>query len=56
MSVILPKEHHEAWLSGKASKEILRTYPAELIRAWSISSRVNSPKNDDPSLIKEVLF
>jgi putative SOS response-associated peptidase YedK len=49
MPVILPKEHHEAWLSGSASKEVLLPYPAEFMRAWPISSRVNSPKNDDHS-------
>jgi hypothetical protein len=28
MPVILPEEHHEAWLSGEAGKEILVPFPA----------------------------
>jgi len=29
-------------------------YPADQLRMWEISPRVNSPKNDDPSLWKPV--
>ena len=42
---ILPEEHHDAWLSGEAGKEILVPYPAERMKAWPVSPRVNSPKN-----------
>ena len=31
-------------------KELLVPYPAEQMCMWKISPRVNSPKNDDPSL------
>jgi len=34
MPVILPEEHHEAWLSGEAGKEILVPYPADRMKAW----------------------
>jgi putative SOS response-associated peptidase YedK len=51
MPVILPEEYHDAWLSGEAGKEILLPFPADRMRACPISSRVNSPKNDDPALI-----
>jgi putative SOS response-associated peptidase YedK len=47
MPVILPEEHHEAWLRNQAGKEVLVPYPAEAMRAWPISPSVNSPKNDD---------
>jgi hypothetical protein len=30
--------------------ELLVPYPADEMRMWKISPRVNSPKNDDPSL------
>ena len=30
-------------------KELLIPYPADQMRMWEISPRVNSPKNDDPS-------
>ncbi len=52
MPVILPEEHREAWLRNQAGKEVLVPYPAEAMRAWPISPSVNSPKNDDPSLIE----
>ena len=54
MPVILPEEHHDAWLSGDAGKEILVPFPANRMRAWPISARVNTPKNDDPEIIAPV--
>jgi putative SOS response-associated peptidase YedK len=54
MPVILPEEHPDAWLSGEAGKEVLVPYPADRIKAWPISSRVNSPKNDDAEIIVPV--
>ena len=53
MPVILPEQHHAAWLGGTDNgnlKELLLPYPADEMRMWEISPRVNSPKNDDPSL------
>jgi putative SOS response-associated peptidase YedK len=52
--VILPKEVHEAWLSGEVGKEILTPYPAEEMTAWPISTRVNSPRNNDPAIIEKI--
>jgi putative SOS response-associated peptidase YedK len=54
MPVILPEEYHEAWLSGEAGKEILVPYPADRMKAWPISSRVNSPENDDAEIVVPV--
>jgi hypothetical protein len=50
---ILPEQHHAAWLGETDNgnlKELLLPYPADEMRMWEISPRVNSPKNDDPSL------
>jgi len=47
MPVILPEEHHEAWLNGEAGKEILTPFAADQMKAWAISPRVNSPRNND---------
>jgi putative SOS response-associated peptidase YedK len=44
MPVILPKEHHDAWLSGEAGKEVLIPFPADRMKAWPISPRVKSSK------------
>ena len=54
MPVILPEEHHDAWLSGEAGKEILVPYPADRMKAWPVSARVNSPKNNDAGIILPV--
>ncbi len=53
MPVIIPEQHHAAWLAETEDgdlKELLVPYPADQMRMWEISPRVNSPKNDDPSL------
>jgi hypothetical protein len=46
---------HAAWL-GEAEnvnfKGLLVPYPADQMRIWKISPRINSPKNDDPSLLE----
>jgi putative SOS response-associated peptidase YedK len=52
MPVILPEQHHAAWLGETDNgnlKALLVPYPADQMRMWEISPRVNSPKNDDPS-------
>lgn len=54
MPVILTEEVHDAWLSGEAGKEILVPFPADRMKAWPISPRVNSPKNNDPSILEPV--
>jgi hypothetical protein len=57
MPVILPEHHHAAWLGETEDgnlKELLVPYPADQMRMWVISHRVNSPKNDDPQLWEPV--
>ncbi len=59
MAVILPPEHYEAWLdpaerSPDALFPLLKPFPAELMEAYPVSTRVNSPAYDDPSLIEPV--
>jgi putative SOS response-associated peptidase YedK len=54
MPVILPEEYFEAWLSGAAGKEVLAPYPADLMNAYPISTRVNSPANNDAGILEKV--
>src|ERR1700730_16099053 len=42
---------HDDWLSGEAGKEILVPSPADRMKAWPISARINTPRNDDPEII-----
>jgi putative SOS response-associated peptidase YedK len=57
MPVILPVEHHRVWLGETENgdlKELLKPYPSEEMKMWPISERVNSPKNNDPSLLEPI--
>ena len=45
MPVILPEQHHAAWLGeieNENLKELLVPHPADQMRMWEISPRVNS--------------
>jgi hypothetical protein len=33
---------------------MMRQFPADLMRMWPISTRVNKPENDDPSILKPI--
>jgi hypothetical protein len=46
----------EGWKdpSAEAGKEILVPYPVDRMTAWSISDRLNSPKNDDSEIFVPV--
>jgi putative SOS response-associated peptidase YedK len=53
MSVILPPETHDRWLSGAAGKEVLRPFPAKEMKISRVSTRVNKPENNDPGVLAE---
>ena len=57
MPVILPREAYAAWLDPAQTDSqrvvpLLKPYPADLMTAWPVSRKVNSPANDDASLIE----
>ncbi|WP_181309020.1 SOS response-associated peptidase [Rufibacter sp. XAAS-G3-1] len=56
MPVILHPEEEEIWLSGtgdvKLLSELLKPYPAGEMKAYPVSTLVNSPKNDGPEILK----
>jgi putative SOS response-associated peptidase YedK len=55
MAVVLPPDAYEAWLNPDTPLDtleaLLRPAPDNLLIAYPVSPRVNSPTNDDPSLI-----
>jgi len=52
MPLILPKSAYERWLSFEPDPhDLLMSFPAELMAMWPVSTRVNSPDNDDASLL-----
>lgn len=55
MPVILHPEQEAAWLNTEAGRDwqrVLGPFPADLMAAYPVSARVNSPRYDDPSLIE----
>jgi putative SOS response-associated peptidase YedK len=59
MPVILHERDYEAWLDPKNEKlealnGLLMPFPAEEMRAYPISTRVNNTRNDGPELVEPV--
>jgi putative SOS response-associated peptidase YedK len=54
MPVILAAENYVRWLDTADADpaDLLRPYPSDAMRAYPVSTKVNSPKNDDESLIE----
>ena len=55
MPVILTPAEHGKWMEPRSEKNellaLLRQYPSEALRAWPVSTVVNSPKNDSPACV-----
>ncbi len=56
MAVILEPECESEWLEAtvETAAELLEPYPDDELTAYPVSERVNSPANDDASLIEPV--
>jgi putative SOS response-associated peptidase YedK len=56
MPAILKPADERRWidstLPATLAYDLLRPYPANLLRAYPVSTAVNSPKNDSPAVIK----
>ncbi len=58
MPVILKAEDHDRWLDPRFKQvddilDLLKPYPADFMRSYRVSSRVNSVKNDDAACAEE---
>ena len=52
MPAILKPESYDRWLGLEPDPhDLLITYPSEQMTMWPISTRVNKPENDDPSIL-----
>jgi putative SOS response-associated peptidase YedK len=50
MPLIIAPDDYMRWLSDEPNPhDLMRPYPAEPMRIWPISTRVNKPENDDSS-------
>ncbi len=54
MAVILPPDREREWLSADDPADLLAPYPAEEMRAYPVSTAVNNPSVDEPSLIEPI--
>jgi putative SOS response-associated peptidase YedK len=55
MPVILSRFDYARWLGDEPDPwDLMRPYPASLMRIWPISTRVNKPENDDPSIVEPI--
>jgi putative SOS response-associated peptidase YedK len=54
MPAIVRREDREAWLTGspQEARAVLQPYDSGLMVAHEVSVRVNTPKNNDPSLVE----
>ena len=53
MPAILRPEDYDQWLRPEPeATRLLTPFPAEQMTIWPISTRVNSPKNDDAQLLE----
>jgi putative SOS response-associated peptidase YedK len=55
MPAILSRTDYTQWLSEERDPhELLKPFPSAAMRMWPISTRVNKPENDEPSILEAV--
>ena len=55
MPVIIAPADRERWMNpDEAPDDLLRPYPADLMKMWPVSTKVNSPKNEGRELIEPI--
>jgi putative SOS response-associated peptidase YedK len=56
MPVVIGPDERDRWLNGPDPQELLKSYPSDRMMMWPVSMRVNTPKNDDPTLLERVEY
>jgi hypothetical protein len=58
MPVIIKKQDYQRWLepgdSTQPPIDLVRPFDSDKMKAWRLDRRVNSVKNNDPSLLDEL--
>jgi putative SOS response-associated peptidase YedK len=55
MPLILAPKDYLGWLGEEPDpRDLMKPFPSEPIRMWPISTRVNKPENDDPSIVDPI--
>jgi putative SOS response-associated peptidase YedK len=56
-ALIVAPGHYARWLSDERDpRDLMRPFLTEPMSMWPISTRVNKPEDDDPSIIKPVVL
>jgi len=57
MPLVLNSRDYSRWLSEEPDpSDLMRPFPADPMRMWPISRRINKPENSEPSLIEPIEF
>ncbi len=55
MPAILGRADYDRWLGDESDpRDLLQPFPSDLMHMWPISTRVNKPENDEPSILDPV--
>jgi putative SOS response-associated peptidase YedK len=55
MPLIISPKDYVRWLSEEPDpRELMVSFPAEPMRMWPISTGVNKPEYDDPSILEPI--
>ena len=55
MPLVIAPGDYSPWLGEEPDPgDLMRSFPAEPMRMWPISPRVNKPENDDPSILDPI--
>jgi hypothetical protein len=49
------KHEHDNFITPTALHKCNAPFPSEAMRMWPISTRVNKPENDDPTILDEIV-
>jgi putative SOS response-associated peptidase YedK len=53
--LIIAPEDYLRWLGEEIDpRDLMKPFPSEPMRMWPISTRVNKPENDDPSIVDPI--
>lgn len=60
MPAILLPDEERVWLNEdleqRELQEVLKPYPDDALKAYTVTQKVNSPKNQEPELVKPVVY
>jgi putative SOS response-associated peptidase YedK len=55
MPVIIGSTDYDRWLGPETdARDLMKPFPADLMTMWPVSTRVNSPRNDDATLLDPI--